>query len=60
MKFLIVEPSRFPFSSLLGSNIRLRFLFSNIYSPQIPIFKYIESNKIGYKERGGKPKNWTV
>ena len=30
MKFLIVEPS--PFSSLLGPNIRLRILFSNIHS----------------------------
>ena len=29
MKFLIVEHSPLPFSSLLGPNIRLRILFSN-------------------------------
>ena len=29
MKFLIMEPSTLPFSSLLGPNIRIRILFSN-------------------------------
>jgi hypothetical protein len=33
MKFLIVKPSpHFPFASLLGSDIRLRILFSNTLS----------------------------
>ena len=32
MKFLIVEPSPPPFSSLLGPNICLRILFSNTLS----------------------------
>ena len=32
MKFLIVELLHSPFSSLLGLNIRLRILFSNILS----------------------------
>ena len=33
-KFLIVEPSPPPFSSLLGPNIRLRILFSNTLTPR--------------------------
>ena len=62
MKFLIVEPSPTPFSSLLGPNIRLRILFSNALSlKNIDLDgKMFISEDAAHKRQRNFPATWAI